>query len=169
MNAIAKKCPDAFEQGRTQRLPHPLPSGLYKLRESKDWLESELDGVERIAAFQRGRIDRRQLTHCTPDDAALWLRELPAYIAHGLAYNVLPAIDALIADDVAQDVVTELKNVASQQAALLVRRLEAVRISISGRIKSEYDRMKMGDSMISPVIEDTLALIDLALRQVPQP
>lgn len=162
---MKETCQQAFQAGCDQRRHHPLHSGVYKLEECRHWVQSFLDEIERIAVYKRNQADKYSLVHCTPDDAAHWLKNLPAFVAHCLGHDVLPAIGALSADGVPPNDVTRLQRDALHRADQLVATLETARRIISGPIKTEYDHMKAGYSTLAPVIGDVLAMIESVLSR----
>ena len=100
MKTYALHCKQAFDKGVLVRRGTPLRSGEYKLNESYQNFVGWRDEITRISAYKRGKASWYSLRHCTPDDCSEWLKDLPEAIAFQLACDVLPAINALVADGV---------------------------------------------------------------------
>ena len=102
----------------------------------------------------------RSFGSCTTDDAASWLKHLPAVIAHKVGYTIIPAIAALAGDGIPQKQVDEYARRARIAADALVTQCDAVRTQIGRSIKPEYDAMKGDGSILLPLIVHALAIID---------
>lgn len=105
-------CHDTFAEATTKRQAHPLSTGRYKLRECKNRVGRVKHTVKAIGDYWDGRSPYSagsSLGCCTTYEAATWLKRLPMHLAEMLAYDVLPAIEALTGDGVAEtDVRREL-------------------------------------------------------------
>lgn len=149
----------AFLIGQAQREANQLPRGLYKLRESLGRLKLLRDEVDRIGAVKRNEVSRYSLTHCTPDDCALWLKRLSLDVAHRMGYEVLPGIRALTQDGVPEKVVSvELAN-AQRRVSRLLRACIEARLVYARCIAVEYDRMRIGDSYIRPLLAEAILIV----------
>jgi hypothetical protein len=169
MKTDTTRCKKAFDEGVLLRRATPLRAGKYKLDESYQYFVGWREEVTRISAFKHRKASRHSLRHCTPDDCSKWLKDLPAAIAFQLAYDVLPAINALIADGVSS---TQLDSV-QLQAAPLIRQLvsdcDRATVIVVRRIANEYEHMKVGGSYLSPLVSDAIRIIDGAYRQAGLP
>jgi hypothetical protein len=101
-------CLDSFKDGQDARVLYPLKSGRYKLRERRyEWVLCQ-EEMSRIRSFVQGKFRASQFQRCTDDDKHIWLREMPAYIAYRLAYDLLPALLASDKDGVVQQLIGTL-------------------------------------------------------------
>jgi hypothetical protein len=100
------------------------------------------------------------------DDAATWLKSVPALIARELTYNVLPAIEALAADGVPETTVRECVNRAEAEAKTILSQCVAAEADLKQGIKAEYTRMKAGNSTLLPLVDALEDLIEDALDTV---
>ena len=162
-----RSCQEAFDDGVRSRLDYPLRLGLYKLSESIRNLQSARGEVARISEVVKGTKKPSCLQHCTNDDKASWLRDVPTQVAFRMGYEIVPGLRALEFDGVPRS--------QSEAAALLVGaamtpsivKWDYLRDSYKSRISSEYVRMRNGQSNALLVVDDALALIDTALRTLP--
>ena len=160
-------CHDEFRRALKQRLAHPLTSGAYKLAEARRDLLRCATTITNVAKHVCGETrlaQGRSFGSCTTDDAASWLKHLPAVIAHKTGYTILPAIAALAGDGIPQKQVDEYARRARIAADALVTQCDAVRAQIGQSIKPEYDAMKGDGSILLPLIVHALAIIDEALE-----
>lgn len=165
MKTDTTRCQKAFDEGTLLRRATPLRTGEYKLHESYRNFVGWRDEITRISAFKHRKASRHSLRHCTPDDCSKWLKDLPAAIAFQLAYDVLPAINALVADGVPA---TQLDSVQFQATPLirqLVRDCDQARAIVVRRIANEYEHMKDGGSYLYPLVSDAIRIMDGVYRQ----
>jgi hypothetical protein len=165
MKTDTPRCKKAFDEGTLLRRATPLRTGEYKLHESYRSFVGWRDEITRIGAFKDRKASRHSLRHCTPDDCSKWLKDLPEAIAFQLAYDVLPAISALVADGVPS---TQLDSV-QLQATPLIRQLitdcDRARVIVVRRIANEYEHMKVGGSYLTPLVSDAIRIMDDVYRQ----
>ena len=156
-------CFDSFKDGQDARVLYPLKSGRYKLRERRNEFVLYLDVLSRIRSFVQGKGQASQLRRCTADDKYIWLREMPAYIAYRLAYDLLPALRASDKDGVEQQLVDALYPDLERHCLDLVAEAERVRKAIYRSVENEYREMKLGGSMIELLLDEAIYLFDRAL------
>jgi hypothetical protein len=165
MKTDTLRCQKAFDEGALLRRATPLRAGKYKLDESNQYFVGWRDEITRISAFKHRKASRHSLRHCTPYDCSTWLKDLPEAIAFQLAYDVLPAINALAADGVSS---TQLDSV-QLQAAPLIRQLvsdcDLARVIVVRRIANEYEYMKVGGSYLAPLVSDAIRIMNDVYRQ----
>jgi hypothetical protein len=163
-----KTCHEAFERGLEDRKAYTLSSGARRLRESLDGPQRISETLRNIAADIRckGHGYSRLFGSCTSDDAAVWLKRRPQNIAYDLGYNVVPAIKALARDGVPADAVSRCLASASSVIPAILDDCEAARINLSHRIRTEYTRMKAGQSTVQPLVDAEKALISATLTAV---
>lgn len=159
----------AFEEGKLARCATPLHSGEYKLHEAYRNFVGWRDEIARIGAYKHRKAHRHSLRHCTPDDCAKWLKDLPKAIAYELAHKVLPGIKALASDGVSQSLIESALAHANPKVNQLVVDCDRARGIVASRIASEYERMKVGDSYIYPLADDAVCILDAAFQQTGLP
>jgi hypothetical protein len=153
-------CHEIVTAAREKRKAHPLPSGGYKLREAKNRINQLHKLVTTIAERVRagGKFEQDEnLGPCMATERGAYLKGIPAQLAELLGYTILPAIAALEGDGMPKAEVERLLSRAETDAQRLLDDCEAVRLSLKGGIKHEYDAMRRGES-------DLLELLDGAKR-----
>lgn len=155
-------CSSALKEGLDKRSQHPLTSGIYKLQEAHGDLWQCLDEFYLLAELLRAKQPLRG--SCTLGDQALWIKKMPLVIAFEFGWKVLPGIQALVGDGVNVVEVTKELPVFVKRVAILINRCDAVLPSIKGPIKDEYERWLNYDSIITPLLETGLCVIESALR-----
>ena len=156
-------CFDSFKDGQDARVLYPLKSGHYKLRERRNEFVLYLDELSRIRRFVQGKGQASQLRRCTAGDKHNWLREMPAYIADRLAYDLLPALRASEKDGVEQQLIDALYTGIERRCLDLVAEAERFRKAIYKSVENEYREMKLGGSMIELLLDEAIYLFDRAL------
>jgi hypothetical protein len=160
-------CHDAYQDGVNSRLAHPLHSGLYKLVESKDRIERTGKEIVRISEVITNRRHPADLLHCTFQDKAFWLRDVPFNVAYRMGYEIIPGLRALAVDGVTpckvESAARSLESVIDQHLA----QWDQLRNSYNKRIAYEYASMGKEKSNALAVVEDALTLINSALCQLP--
>jgi hypothetical protein len=168
MSRTNNACQKAYNEGLEDRRAYPLRLGGYKLRESHDFPVRVRNTINNIAADARAKASGygRSFGSCTSDDAATWLKSVPALIARELTYNVLPAIEALAEDGVPEAIVRECVSRANAEARTILSQCEAAEAVLKQGIKAEYTRMKAGGSTLLPLVDAEKALISATLTAV---
>lgn len=154
-------CSLAFKEGLAKRDLHPLPSGLYKLREIHREMSSCLDEFVLLAKLLRAKQPLRG--NCTYGDQAPWIKKRPIGIAFGLGWKVLPAIQALIGNGISSEEIEKHLPGFIQKIAALVNQCEIALPQIKGPIRHEYERWRNHDSLIAPLFELALIIVNDAL------
>ncbi len=159
-------CRDAFHTGTADRATYPLHSGIYKLRETRNRLDRYAETVANVGAYQRREpgAGRGLFGCCTNEDAAVWLKRLPGFLAHDFGYDVMPAVLALAGDGVPADKVAGCLHRAQGKVDVLVAQCDMARGWMAPSIGREYRRMKDHDSMLERLIVHAMEIIDEALR-----
>lgn len=162
LNKPTGPCSLALKEGLDKRSEHPLPSGVYKLREAHSDLWQCLDEFHLLAELLRANQPLRG--SCTWGDQATWIKQMPLVIAFEFGWKVLPGIQALVGDGV--NVIEVAKELPGffKRIAILINRCDEVLPSIKGPIKYEYERWLDYDSIITPLLETGLYVIESALR-----
>ena len=163
------RCSKAFNDGAQLRCVSPLRNGEYKLNEAYRSFVGWRDEIARISAFKHHKASRHSLRHCTPDDCAKWLKDLPEAIAFELAYKVLPGINALAADGILQSRCNSALSHATPTVYQLVGDCNLARLIVSRRIADEYEHMKGGGSYLSPLVSEAIRIMDAVFQQTGLP
>lgn len=168
MPRTTETCHQAFQRGLEDRKAYSLSSGARRLREALDGPHRVRDTINNIAEdfrFKRRRSSYpRPLGSCTSEEKATWLKSVPAMLANELGYNVVPAIKALRLDGVPDHVIRSCIDRAKKAVPAIIDQCEDVRITVSYGIRSEYTRLRAGDSTILPLVQSVEDLIEDALR-----
>ena len=154
-------CYESFNDGKAERLTYPLRQGRYKLEEQERNLLGIKETIRMVRDFVRGRSSCTLLGSCVADDKHLWLKRVPLHVAHLLGYNLLPGLIALKKEG-AQFVDRDYPPI-ERDCLQLLDRLEQVRIAIKSDISIEYDQMKLGGSLLDPLIDEAMHLVHRAL------
>jgi hypothetical protein len=160
-------CYETFRKGQLLRRQHPLQQGQYKLEECQSRLQSCHEEIGRIRRFLTRKGSQYDLWHCTAEDKHLWLKELPDHVARRLGYEVLPGLLALGADGATPAGIARALPRIEAECLGLLDSLEAVRVVIRRNIRLEYWHMKRGGSLLEPLVEEAIEIIDHALGVLP--
>ena len=154
-------CATKLKKGLEERVKYPLGAGLYKLQEAKHRMGQCLEEFELLANLLKRKEPLRGL--CTYGDHAPWIKERPLSIAYELGWKVLPAIEALIGDGVSAHEIAQHSPALLQGVATLVTQCEVVLPNIKGPIRYEYERWRNDDSIITPLLQSGLRIIESAV------
>ena len=160
-------CYEAFKQGKMDRTNRPLPYGHYKLREAYENLAEWGKELNRIAVYVSGKTGRNNLMHCTPEDMHVWLKDLPALVAHTVAYELLPGLLALDKDGADSTLIASCYPNIERECIDLLDRLELARLKLQRGIGTEYNLMKHGGSTLMPLMDEAIAIARGALKLSP--
>lgn len=155
-----RTCHEAYDHGVNSRIACPLSHGLYKLIESKERIQRSGDEVMRISGVVNKTKDRYELTQCTYQDKAFWLREVPLNIAYRIGYEIVPGLRALVSDGVPS---VQSESATRHIEAVIDNHLaqwEALRKTYYKQIEYEYMLMRSGRSNAMEVVKSSLQLID---------
>ena len=162
-----RTCHEAYRHGVNSRIACPLSHGLYKLIESKERIQRLGDEVVRISGVVNKTMDRYELTQCTYEDKALWLREVPLNVAYRIGYEIVPGLRAIVSDGVpsvqSKSAARHIEDVIDNHLA----RWEALRKTYYKNIPYEYMLMRSGRSNAMEVVNSALQLIDDAASVLP--
>jgi hypothetical protein len=155
-------CQQVFDEGKALRVSYPLHQGRYKLEE----LEGSFVSLQRTLGMVRSSVcgvsRSTYFGGCVASDKHTWLKRLPLDVANLLGYNLLPGLLALKKEGA---LCVDRDYPAIEQGCLrLVDRCEQVRNAIKKDIKVEYRQMKQGGSLLEPLIDDALYLVQRALE-----
>lgn len=162
-----KTCNEAYRYGVVSRAFYPLRSGLYKLRESISTIQYYEKEIVRISQLITRTDNASELEHCTKEDKALWLKELPLNVSYLMGYEIIPALRALEADGVNRKTVEATANVIELSIDGRLACWDGLRNTYNRRIAYEYELMGKGKSNAMAVVKDALGLIDHAVSLLP--
>lgn len=162
-----RSCQEAFNDGVQSRISYPLRLGLYKLSESIRNLQSTRGEVVLISEVVKGTKSPSCLQHCTNDDKAFWLRDVPTHVAFRMGYEIIPGLRALEFDGVPKAQSGAAALLVEVAMALSIVKWDCLRDSYKSRISSEYVRMRNGQSNALLVVDDALILIESAVKILP--
>ena len=154
-------CSLALKEGLANREKHPLPSGLYKLKDAFREIRRNLDEFTLLATLIRTK--QPLVGYCTHGDQAHWIKQRPINIAYELGWKVLPAIFALSGDGVSNQEIKKHLPGLVQQIADLVNQCEKTLPQIKKPIRYEYGRWRNENSIITPLLESALSIIGSAI------
>ena len=152
------KCQLEYQRGQKARTLSPLSCGRYKLCEVRERLESHKAEVDRIRNCKiNGQRLPEFMRHCTREDYRKWLKSMPLHVGRRLGYDIEPAIDALVGDDISAQTIQKIKADCQPRIARLIQDC--------GRTHSLFQPRAMGlDTLameaLSGNLNDALGLID---------
>lgn len=154
-------CLQSFKEGEAQRVLYPLHQGRYKLEEQAWNLIASKETLRMVRDYVSGRSRCVYLGCCMASDKSAWLKNVPLDIAFTMGYNLLPGLFALKKEGALY--VDWDYPAIEHDCHQLLERLERVRNTIKRDIRVEYRQMKHGSSMLEPLIDDALSLVQRAL------
>ncbi len=163
-----KNCIDAFNEGLADGLRCHRPTGVYKIRERRNQLSDCEEEVHRISRALRDRHARSALRHCTFQDKAHWLRGILISFAYDLGADIKPSFNALVGDGLPIEQVREIAPAVEMACNQSAEILEKARLAIAGDIRSEYQRMKSGESTIANALVQVRISLDSCISMLPK-
>jgi hypothetical protein len=159
----------SYQRGLEERRNYPLHYGYYKLVEVTARMQSYLNEVKTIEKHKKlnSRLPRN-MSHCTREDAHVWLKRLPDVIAHRLGHDLLPSIHALHADGITASIVAQLSGNFARQTSAALYLCEKSRSTLASGIGNEYRDMREGRSNLITLMEFMVDICEDALRSVTQ-
>jgi hypothetical protein len=97
---------------------------------------------------------------CMAYERGVYLKSIPARLAHLLGYEILPGLAALEGDGMPKAAVERLLSRAETDAQSLLEDCEATRLRLKGGIKHEYESMRRGESGLLPLLDDARSLAE---------
>lgn len=155
-------CQDTYDQAKITRAKYPLRSGMYKIEEGLNNLESVRATVEKIAKREKDHLGYRHdevLGCCLAFERSTFLKKIPKNIAFVLAYNIEAGVGALGGDDVSEAKVAQLKGSAQAKVKPLIAACDALHNHLKSGIKTEYDAMKNGHSQLLDLLDDAIDFV----------
>jgi hypothetical protein len=117
-------CIQRLRDGLQSRYHSPLHHGCYKLCEVIPDLSTIPAEFDRIKAVRTKKASPDTLRHCTTEDAHIWIRNIPAYVAHSLGRNVLLGLLASVREGAPPDPVCKAYIDLSQRCQTLAHRMD---------------------------------------------
>ena len=157
-----------YQSAQQRRANHPLRNGEYKLKETLQILRSHTEEVRRIADLKNKPNNpeyRHRLHHCAVIDCGIWLKRLPNTISDLMGYNVLPAIDALVADGISYADVKRIKALVFGRINNLIQGCDSAQRLLKQGISVEYDNFKRGDSILAGLADEAESIVSDVLRE----
>ena len=163
-------CRAAPKRAQCTIIPYAVGAGASKLREARDYLGRLHDTVGSVAKYQQNKRSYGAKESvgpcCTYEDAAYWLRRLPAQITRVLENIVVTATEALVRDGLPPNVATSCSAFVGAEVHRIVTACEKVRVTLKDGIEREYALMRMNASTVLPLLDDAVGLIDNILERV---
>lgn len=157
-----------FQTAQQRRANKPLRNGEYKLKETHNLFISHAEEVRRIADMKNCPNKpeyRHRLRHCTQSDCGNWLKGLPNTIADFMGYNVIPAIDAFVADGLSSTDAKRIKGMFSGRINDLIRGCDSAQRLLKQGISVEYRNFKRGDSILAGLVDEAESIVNDVLRE----
>ena len=156
----ATTCPKAFAEGKADSQKYLRDRGAYKLAERLwQWKESEQE-VGRITASLKHPSSRYDLMHCTFEDKHKWLTQILKHTAYELSASIIPSFKALTGDGMTQSQIDQHLPYVERRCQEVLQELERARITITGNIKDEYDRMRHGESVVGDALAHAREMLE---------
>lgn len=165
---FAAKCQDAFTQGKNDRVGRSLPSGMYKLVETRNCWKTYTHEIERIRLYLIGERSPYSLRHCTSEDFHRWVRDAFLWKAYDVGYNIFPAVAALSADGVPKQVIADVQRILQASWPNLLRVLDSAHRSLKTNQQVEFDLINLDKSRAYGALNEGQAWLYFPLNDLPQ-
>ena len=153
-------CKEAFKNGLKDRENHPLPSGIYKLKDVHSWWNKQLASLEKIKDYKRGIGEPYSLMMpCMSDEIPKWLKGQPENLARDIGYCIYPAVSALKGDGLKQWEIDRIINWRLEDFYHLLDDAEALRIRINKDIYYEIDNFKLNRSELIELYRQAMDIL----------
>ena len=161
-------CRRAFDRGQSDRQPHRLKTGAYKIGNVRDDLARSLRTMDAIREYKCRRHMSKTpvpLGCCTSEEMPLWIKRQPEALAHQLGYDLLPAIAALGGDGVPDTDVADALRELRPEIDALVQRCEWEHARLQSGVRYEYTALRAGRSALCKLMEDARSLAEAAYQR----
>jgi hypothetical protein len=166
---MVKKCRKEYKDGLNNRIQHPFPFSIYKLRERVSIWNSFTRTINEIKDYKNGLTNPYMFDGCAPYETSIWLKWRPTEISYRMGYDVVPAIDALKGDGVDQNTIERIKRKFIPEIEELIDDCDALYDVIKKNIYYEYDNFKKGYSELRDLhdraIDITQGILDYSGRE----
>jgi hypothetical protein len=125
-------CKQRLREGGQSRCKSPLFKGCYKILEVVNDFSTIPEELDRIIGVRTRKVSHHELRHCTAQDAHVWIRNIPLYVAHSLGRNVLPGLLASVYEGSSPDIVCKAYTDLLQRCEALTHKMDSVLIKAGG-------------------------------------
>ena len=166
---MIKKCRKEYKDGLSNRIHHPFPRSIYKLRERVSIWNRFARTINEIKDYKNGLTNPYMFDGCAPHETSIWLKWRPTEIAYRMGYDIVPAIDALKGDGVDEYTIEKIKRKFIPEIEELIDDCDALYDVIKKNIYYEYDNFKKGYSELRDLheraIDITQGILDYSGRE----
>ena len=142
------------------RASYPLHKGIYKLRESADWLKRSAKNIDTMIGYHHSREGSKAFIACCWDDKSSWLKDIVVDVAHRLGYEILPGIEALKGDGLTMVNIYKIRTQTLTKIDLILDEVDRIHSLIKKQIDHEYAEWGKRRSPIKDVLIDTAILAE---------
>lgn len=151
-----------YRRGIKTRKNYPLHNGAYKLREVAGYPKRVLENIDQLIECRQNKKPLWSL-HAA-DQVSIYIKAKPKAIAFELGYYVLPAIKQLHADGVPREVLEEHLPIVERKIKSALEAVAEAEWELKvGKIKEEYNRFDVGDSILFTPCNEYLGVIKYGL------
>jgi len=165
---IAIHCKAAFQEGKADRLTHPLHAGMYKLIETRKRWEQSTCELRRIRLYLIGEASGCSLRHCTIDDYHQWVRDAMLWRTYDVSYRIFPSIAALSADGVATVTISRIDKLLKTSWPNVLHMLDATHRRLKTDQDVEVDLMNLDKSKIYRALREADTWLYFGLIHLPE-
>ena len=149
-------CKQRLHDGELSRRNSPLFQGCYKIREVITDFSNIPAELDRIIGVRTRKVSPDELRHCTAQDAHVWIRNIPLYVAYSLGRNVLPGLLASVYEGSSPDIVCKAYTDLKQRCEALARGMDSV---MHGAGSTTW----LACHLMKPLIEEAIEIAKQAL------
>jgi hypothetical protein len=149
-------CNQRLHDGAQSRRNSPLFQGCYKIREVVTDFSSIPAELDRIIGVRTQKVSPDELRHCTAQDAHVWIRKIPLYVAHSLGRNVLPGLLASVYEGTCPKTVCKAYTDLQQRCEALTHNMDSVLHEAGGNAPQACHLLK-------PLIQEAIYITQQAL------
>lgn len=150
-------CIQSLSDGQQSRQKSPLFQGCYKLKEVITDFSTISAELDRIQAVLTRRASPNTLRHCTSEDSHIWVRKIPAHVAHSFGRNVLPGLLASVNEGASPENVRKAYLDLSQRCQPWAIRMDSV-------MQGDGSNTLQACDLLKPQIEEAIQLARQALN-----
>ena len=165
---FAAKCQDAFTQGKNDQVGRSLPSGMYKLVETRNGLKGDAYELKRIRLYLIGEAPQHSMRHCTHEDFHQWVRDALIRAAYGVGYNIFPAVAALSADGVSHHAIDDVQRILQASWPNLLSVLDSAHRRLSTDQQVELDLINLSKSRTFGALNQAQTWLYMGLIHLPE-
>lgn len=151
-----KTCAQRLRDGGQSRCKSPLFQGCYKILEVVTDFSTIPEELDRIIGVRTRKVSPDELRHCTAQDAHVWIRNIPLYVAYSLGRNVLPGLLASVYEGVSPEIVCKAYTDLMQRCEASSHKMDSVLQETSGNALQACHLLK-------PLIQEAIYIARQAL------